>query len=112
MNDDDILTRYTEEINRPRFGEETGVGDWCDRTGCCKVCKGEIPYGHEPACWIHQAQKRIASLERTQIKPELRDQIIKHRECIESGRHLTPYCTCDTWGLLGDILAATGEADG
>ena len=42
---------------------ETGVDDWADKWGACKICQGEIPYGHAKSCVILQMQTRRRELE-------------------------------------------------
>lgn len=38
-------------------------GDWLDEIGCCKVCNGELPYGHTENCDIYKMEKQIRDLE-------------------------------------------------
>lgn len=51
-------------LPNPAEKQETGVDDWVDKWGACKICQGEIPYGHAHNCVIHQMQTRIRELER------------------------------------------------
>lgn len=38
-------------------------GKWPDDLGCCRVCGGEIPYGHTSDCDYYKLEKRLAELE-------------------------------------------------
>jgi hypothetical protein len=38
-------------------------GDFMDEYGCCKVCNGEIPYGHFNHCDIYKLETRIHEFE-------------------------------------------------
>ena len=51
---------------------ETGIDDWCDKYGACKVCGGEIPHGHQNDCAIYAIQKQVKDLKARQ------DRIHKH----------------------------------
>ncbi len=33
-------------------------GNWLDKWGCCRVCDGEIPYGHTEGCDLYAMEKR------------------------------------------------------
>lgn len=35
-------------------------GDWVDSFGCCKLCDGEIPYGHLDECRIWKLERELA----------------------------------------------------
>ena len=35
------------------------MDDW----GCCKICGGEIPGGHQTECYVYTSEKRIKELE-------------------------------------------------
>ena len=37
-------------------------GNWIDKWGSCRVCGGEIPYGHTDNCDIWKMEKEIKSL--------------------------------------------------
>lgn len=37
-------------------------GNWIDRWGACKVCDGEIPYGHTDNCDLYKLEKENAEL--------------------------------------------------
>lgn len=39
-------------------------GKWIDDMGCCKVCDGEIPYGHTYNCDIFKLEQEISRLKR------------------------------------------------
>lgn len=45
-------------------------GNWIDKYGTCKVCDGEIPYGHTNNCDIYKMETEIASItkERDDLK--------------------------------------------
>ena len=34
-------------------------GHWLDPLGCCRVCDGEIPYGHTDNCDIYAMERKI-----------------------------------------------------
>lgn len=38
-------------------------GSWLDAVGCCRVCDGEIPYGHTWDCDLGKLQERLRVLE-------------------------------------------------
>jgi hypothetical protein len=38
------------------------VSDWMDEFGACKICGGEIPYGHSDNCCIYKMQRQIDNL--------------------------------------------------
>lgn len=49
-------------------------GDWFDKdTWSCKLCAGEIPYGHRANCCIFKMEKEIRDLER--IINKLKDEV-------------------------------------
>lgn len=35
---------------------------WLDKWGACKVCGGEIPYGHDPECDVQKLQEAVDDL--------------------------------------------------
>ena len=37
-------------------------GDWIDQYGACKVCDGEIPYGHRENCDIYNLEQQAYNL--------------------------------------------------
>lgn len=37
-------------------------GNWMDKHGACKVCDGEIPYGHTDNCDIWKLEKELREL--------------------------------------------------
>ena len=37
-------------------------GKWIDKWGACKVCDGEIPYGHTENCDIYKLEQEISKL--------------------------------------------------
>lgn len=44
-------TRTPNEVTK-----EFRNGNWIDKWGCCKVCNGEIPYGHTNDCDIYKLE--------------------------------------------------------
>ncbi len=44
------------------MNNQENVADWCDRDGACKICGGEIPYGHQENCFIYEKEKEIKEL--------------------------------------------------
>jgi hypothetical protein len=38
-------------------------GNWLDSFGCCKVCDGQIPYGHAENCDIWKIEQKLAAAE-------------------------------------------------
>jgi|GEM_PF-5746259 len=63
------------------------IESWCDKDGACKVCGGEIPYGHQSKCFIYTKQKEIA---------ELKERITLYEQCVGSvalqANHITKAC--------------------
>lgn len=51
-------------ITKNMGGDDKDVSDWMDSYGCCKICGGEIPYGHQENCVIYSYEKRIKELEK------------------------------------------------
>ncbi len=43
--------------------KDTRDGNWQDEWGSCRVCGGEIPYGHTDNCDIFKSEKKIRELE-------------------------------------------------
>lgn len=43
---------------------ETGIDDFMDKWGSCKICEGEIPYGHQGKCYIYAQEKEIKFLKK------------------------------------------------
>jgi hypothetical protein len=39
----------------------TRDGNWLDKFGCCKICDGEIPYGHTANCDIWKLEQQLAA---------------------------------------------------
>lgn len=38
-------------------------GNWLDEMGACKVCDGEIPYGHTNECDIFKLEQKVRAAE-------------------------------------------------
>jgi hypothetical protein len=38
-------------------------GNWMDKWGACKVCDGEIPYGHTENCDLYKLERRTSLYE-------------------------------------------------
>lgn len=45
-----------------RPAAEPRNGEWSDKWGACKLCDGEIPYGHTDNCHIWKLEQRITVL--------------------------------------------------
>ncbi len=45
--------------------KDTRDGNWLDEWGSCRVCGGEIPYGHTDNCDIFKSEKKIRELEQS-----------------------------------------------
>lgn len=64
------LFRYADEIadleQRLESMQKHNLrdGKWLDDLGCCRVCNGEIPYGHTSDCDYYKLEKRLAEAER------------------------------------------------
>ena len=43
----------------PVYDRDKRDGNWLDDWGCCRVCDGEIPYGHTEDCDIFKMEKDI-----------------------------------------------------
>ena len=58
------------------------VSEWLDNDGACKICEGEIPYGHNLNCFIYQKELEIKELEQqlsnSISKDELRGLVVCH----------------------------------
>lgn len=55
-------------------------GNWLDRWGACRVCDGEIPYGHDPECDVHKMQQEIRMLREANAQLVASEQSIRN-EC-------------------------------
>ena len=44
-------------------GNSNDVSDWMDDHGCCKICGGEIPGGHQTKCVIYTQETKIKEAE-------------------------------------------------
>ena len=57
------------------------VSEWLDNDGACKICEGEIPYGHNLNCFIYQKELEIKELEQqlsnSISKDELRGLVVR-----------------------------------
>ena len=42
-------------------------GSWMDDNGACKVCDGEIPYGHSENCDVYKMQCQIKHMEELHV---------------------------------------------
>lgn len=54
--------RKQVELHRDKAGEELEMerdGKWIDKWGACKLCSGEIPYGHTESCDLYKNEKEI-----------------------------------------------------
>lgn len=58
------------------------VSDWMGDFGECKVCKGEIPHGHDPKCCIHKWQ--MMESERNELRTLTKKLIAAIKEVVES----------------------------
>ncbi len=38
------------------------ISEFTDAMGACKICQGEIPYGHQEACYLYTKEKEIKRL--------------------------------------------------
>lgn len=71
------LSKYLDKLyllRKERMVPEERDGDFCDRFGACKVCDGEIPYGHTDKCYIWKVEaernalrEKLDSLEKITI---------------------------------------------
>ncbi len=43
-------------------GDDNDPADWMDSWGCCKICGGEIPYGHINTCYVYTKDQEIKEL--------------------------------------------------
>ncbi len=50
-------------MNTPTPFEDRPNGSWLDHMGACRVCDGEIPYGHTDYCDYHKATEEIKRLQ-------------------------------------------------
>lgn len=65
-----MLCRSTLQIRSPRgiTGLRSDMadqrnGNWLDEFGACKVCDGEIPYGHTDNCDIWAMEQKLSEAE-------------------------------------------------
>ncbi len=56
------MVKKNLNIRNPAGRPETGIDDFTDKWGACKICEGEIPYGHQEACHIYTQEKEITRL--------------------------------------------------
>lgn len=42
--------------------EDHRDGNWMGKHGACKVCDGEIPYGHTSNCDVYKLEQRVSKL--------------------------------------------------
>ena len=64
----EVVERNTMEQNiktivKNMGGNSDDVADWMDDWGCCKICQGEIPHGHQENCVIYANEKQVKELE-------------------------------------------------
>ena len=62
---DTDVTTFSERLNtimKNMGGDDNDPADWMDSWGCCKICGGEIPYGHINTCYVYTKDQEIKEL--------------------------------------------------
>lgn len=66
----DVTLRLSQQLRAgtsggpPWGGSDLRDGNWIDKWGACKVCDGEIPYGHSEKCDIYKLEKEVREAKR------------------------------------------------
>lgn len=79
----EVIVGAINEVLRRRATRDGRDGNWLDEDGSCKVCDGEIPYGHTDACDIWKLEKEIKELKAKASAVEPRDDLV-HGERAEA----------------------------
>lgn len=56
------FTKINWNRRTPPVQDEQRNGDWIDKFGACKICGGEIPYGHTGNCDVYKLEDEIQQL--------------------------------------------------
>jgi hypothetical protein len=107
------LTHSPQNSVRAEPVANNSDGDFCDKWGACKVCGGEIPYGHTATCYIWKIEQErdqaIAATPPTVDVAALRRKILRLADQID-GLALTAACT-DLANEARDIAALLPTED-
>jgi DNA repair exonuclease SbcCD ATPase subunit len=71
MNDADRISRIMKNMG----GSTDDVSDWMDDLGCCKICGGEIPGGHQHDSYIYAQEKEVKRLKQEIEWQELKEKL-------------------------------------
>lgn len=70
-------------ITKNMGGNDKDVSDWMDSYGCCKICGGEIPYGHQNDCYVYAQEQEVERLKQEIEWQELKEKL--HVRLIAAG---------------------------
>lgn len=66
-------------------------GNWIDAWGACKLCGGEIPYGHTDSCDIWKLERELNNLKHSyQLLVDEREKFIKFTNTLNYPRPKLP----------------------